>query len=114
MEVKAGLPSGHEVVPATTMQTLADRHSNALKRYPRLRELARPVAFPASRPPTAGRAFSSASTPYAGMGGWTKLGTVCAFLLNSGLGCRSSCIGPSLAHLSQPLWSCERRGTDMG
>ena len=45
---------GGETVPATTVQTLADRLSKALKRYLQMKDLGLPVGFPASRRRIAG------------------------------------------------------------
>ncbi len=42
---------GGEHVPATTVQTLADRHSKALKRYLRWTDLGLPVGFPRFKTP---------------------------------------------------------------
>lgn len=42
---------GGEVVPATTVQTLADRLSKALKRYLQLKDLSLPVGFPRFKTP---------------------------------------------------------------
>lgn len=53
---------GGEHVPATTVQTLADRLSKALKRYVQMKDLGLPVGVPASRPPTAGTPFRCAKT----------------------------------------------------
>jgi putative transposase len=42
---------GGESVPATTVQTLADRLSKALKRYLQMKDLGMPVGFPRFKPP---------------------------------------------------------------
>ncbi|HEV8193803.1 MAG TPA: transposase [Ktedonobacterales bacterium] len=42
---------GGEIVPATTVQTLADRLSKALKRYLQLKDLGLPVGFPRFKTP---------------------------------------------------------------
>src|SRR5262245_37837300 len=63
---------GGSVAPATTVQTLADRLSKALKRYLQMKDLGLPVGFPASGRPTAGIASSCANTRRIGMCGWTR------------------------------------------
>lgn len=52
---------GGEVVPATTVQTLADRLSKAIKRYLQMKDLGASIGFPASRRPIAGTRSSCAS-----------------------------------------------------
>jgi transposase len=54
---------GGDAVPATTVQTLADRLSKALKRFLQMKELGLPVGFPVSRRPTTGTPSSCASMP---------------------------------------------------
>ena len=83
---------GGEAVPATTVQTLADRLSKALKRYLQMKDLGLPVGFPVSRRPTAGIASSCASTKRTGMCGWTKMGSTCMCLPSWGDCSRSNCI----------------------
>ena len=54
---------GGEAVPATTVQTLADRLSKALKRYLHLQDLGMPAGFPRFKSPTVGTVSSCASMP---------------------------------------------------
>ena len=42
---------GGDLVPATTVQTLADRLSKALKRYLQMKDLGLPVGFPRCKTP---------------------------------------------------------------
>jgi hypothetical protein len=89
---------GGEVVPASTVQTLADRLSKALKRYLQLKDLGMPVGFPASRRPTAGIPFSCANTKRTAMSGWTRMGSTCTCPPSWGACSRSSCTVRLRAH----------------
>lgn len=71
---------GGEYVPATTVQTLADRLSKALKRYLQMKDLGLPVGFPRFKTPTAGTPFSCASTRLVAMCGSTMTAHTSIFL----------------------------------
>jgi hypothetical protein len=53
--------------PATTVQALADRLSEALKRYLQMKDLGLPVESLRLRHPIAGSASNCSNTPYVGI-----------------------------------------------
>jgi hypothetical protein len=77
---------GGEIVPATSVQTLADRLKKALKRFLQMKDLGMPVGFPRFKTATAGTRFNGANLRPAGMCGWTKAERICTCLPSWG-GC---------------------------
>jgi hypothetical protein len=72
---------GGDTVPATTVQTLADRLDKALEsRISPLKSRGCPAGFRASRPPIAGTAFSCVSMRRAVMCGWMLTRSTCMCL----------------------------------
>ena len=104
---------GGDVVPATTVQTLADRLSKALKRYLQLKDLGVPCGFPRFKTPN--RWHSMQLRQYAvSRDVWldedrkhlhvpAKLGRLLT----------SSCIAPLRVCRPLPISSCEPMGTGM-
>ena len=81
---------GGDVVPATTVQALADRLSKALRRFLQRKDLGFPWASPVSRRPTAGTPSSCASTPSVEMSGWMIMASICTYRPSWGACSRSS------------------------
>jgi len=104
---------GGESVPATTVQTLADRLSKALKRFVQLKELGAPTGSRASRHRTAGIAYSCVNTRQLAMCGSMTMGNTCMCPLSWGDCSRLRCIVRSSARQSQRIWSCAPITTGM-
>jgi hypothetical protein len=70
---------GGDFVPATMVQTLADRLGKARNRFLQLKDLGMPVASAsrASRRPTAGTRVRYVSMRPAAMAGWTTTASTC-------------------------------------
>ena len=68
---------GGDLVPASAVQTLADRLSKALRRYLQLKSLGASVGFPASRRQIAGAVSSCVSMGQGMMCGWMTTANIC-------------------------------------
>jgi hypothetical protein len=71
---------GGEHVPATIVQTLADRLSKALKRYLQMKDLGLPVGFPRFKTANRWHSYNCASMRPAAMSGWMMTASICMFL----------------------------------